>query len=203
MQTIKASNKVTQAKASFLGKFFWYLSFILIVPLIMNIVMRNNLFQMRQQIEETAAGIDVQLKKRVDLLTKLVDEVKGSMKFEKETMIQVTALRQQSKGGADNTKFNSLNENINRVMSGINVQLENYPNLKSSTNVLQLQNASQDCEANIAAARRFYNTNVRVYNSKLLTYPSNVPASAMKLQSYVYFEATEADRKDVKVDLSI
>ena len=202
---IKPKNEIIRAKSSGFGKLFIF--FLMTIPVglgwIWYIQKRNYFRRELQRIQETASGIDVQLKKRFDLLNKLVDAVKGSMKFEKSTLQTITELRQQ-KGNRElkPNEMGNYNEEISKIMSGINVQLENYPDLKSSNNVMQLQNAAQDCEDNISAARRFYNTSVRSFNSDILVYPNNVAASGMNLETQLYFEASNEERQDVKIDLS-
>ena len=204
MKEIRPKNEIQVAKVSAFGKGFMYL--LMTIPVFLGwiwyIVARNKIIRMAQQVEDTASGIDVQLKKRFDLITKLVDAVKGSMEFEKSTYAQITKLRQGVQNKIEPKQLNEVNSQTAGLLRSINVQLENYPNLKSSTNVLQLQEASQDVEDNIAASRRFYNTSVRGFNSYILTYPSNVPAASRGSETFPYFEASVTDRQDVKISLS-
>lgn len=199
MSTIKPSNESFSAQPSLFGKIIVYLSFILIFPIILFIVSRNNFLRLQQSIEETASDIDVQLKRRFDLLTKLLDATKGYMNFEKGTLTQVVALR--------SGKMETMNDlakadtGLNAAFGKFNALLENYPDLKANTTVLQLQVGAKDCEDNIAAARRFYNANVKVFNSKIKVFPSNVVAATLNLISKDYFVATDTDRQDVKINL--
>ncbi|WP_308149807.1 MULTISPECIES: LemA family protein [unclassified Spiroplasma] len=201
MTTIKPSNESFTAKPSLLGKIIIYLSFILIIPIIIFIVSRNNFLRLQQSIEETASDIDVQLKRRFDLLTKLLDATKGYMKFEKETLSQIVALRNGKMETMQD--FSKVDSGLNSAFGKFNALLENYPDLKANTTVLQLQSGAKDCEDNIAAARRFYNANIKVFNSKIKTFPSNVIAESLHLISKDYFAATENDRQDVKIDLAL
>ncbi|WP_342261625.1 LemA family protein [Spiroplasma endosymbiont of Notiophilus biguttatus] len=199
MSTIKPSNESFTAQPSLFGKIMVYLSFILIFPIILFIVSRNNFLRLQQSIEETASDIDLQLKRRFDLLTKLVDTTKGYMKFEKGTLTDVVSLRSgKMETMSDLSKANS---GLNAAFGKFNALLENYPDLKANTTVLQLQSGAKDCEDNIAAARRFYNANVKVFNSKIKTFPSNVVASTLNLVSKDYFLASDSDRQDIKIDL--
>lgn len=201
MISIKPSNESFTAQPSLLGKIIVYLSFILIFPIIMYIVSRNNFLRLQQSIEETASDIDVQLKRRFDLLTKLLDATKGYMKFEKETLSKIIALRS---GKMETMQDFSKTENgLNSAFGKFNALLENYPELKANTTVLQLQSGAKDCEDNIAAARRFYNANVKVFNSKIKTFPTNVIPASLHLISKDYFVAADTDRQDVKIDLSL
>lgn len=199
MSTIKPSNESFTAQPSLFGKIMVYLSFVLIFPIILFIVSRNNFLRLQQSIEETASDIDVQLKRRFDLLTKLVDATKGYMKFEKSTLTDVVSLRSEKmETMSDLSKADS---GLNAAFGKVNALLENYPDLKANTTVLQLQSGAKDCEDNIAAARRFYNANVKVFNSKIKTFPSNVVASTLNLVSKDYFLASDSDRQDIKIDL--
>ncbi|MBP1525986.1 MAG: LemA family protein [Spiroplasma sp. WSS] len=199
MSTIKPSNESFTAQPSLFGKIMVYLSFVLIFPIILFIVSRNNFLRLQQSIEETASDIDVQLKRRFDLLTKLVDATKGYMKFEKSTLTDVVSLRSgKMETMSDLSKADS---GLNAAFGKFNALLENYPDLKANTTVLQLQSGAKDCEDNIAAARRFYNANVKVFNSKIKTFPSNVVASTLNLVSKDYFLASDSDRQDIKIDL--
>lgn len=199
MSTIKPSNESFTAQPSLFGKIMVYFSFILIFPIILFIVSRNNFLRLQQSIEETASDIDVQLKRRFDLLTKLLDATKGYMKFEKGTLTDVVSLRSgKMETMGDLAKADS---GLNAAFGKFNALLENYPDLKTSTTVLQLQSGAKDCEDNIAAARRFYNANVKVFNSKIKTFPSNVVASTLNLVSKDYFVASDRDRQDIKIDL--
>ncbi|WP_400255178.1 LemA family protein [Spiroplasma endosymbiont of Cleonymus obscurus] len=199
MSTIKPSNESFTAQPSLFGKIMVYLSFVLIFPIILFIVSRNNFLRLQQSIEETSSDIDVQLKRRFDLLTKLVDATKGYMKFEKSTLTDVVSLRSgKMETMSDLSKADS---GLNAAFGKFNALLENYPDLKANTTVLQLQSGAKDCEDNIAAARRFYNANVKVFNSKIKTFPSNVVASTLNLVSKDYFLASDSDRQDIKIDL--
>lgn len=195
---IKPKNEKFIAQATAGEKFFIYLSMILIIPIFWYIGKKNWFNRTIQKIEETASGIDIQLKKRKDLLIKLLDAAKGYMKFEKETLNQITSMRSQN---VNNIKdMAQANMQMDQVQRAINVQIENYPDLKAITAVRELQKSAQDCEDNIAAARRFFNYEVRIYNQNLRTYPSNVIASKMGLESEFYFEATIEEREDVKIN---
>lgn len=195
------NNAEEKAQASLLGKFFVYIWFILLIPILFYITTRNNLIRQREQIEETASGIDVQLKRRVDMLSKLIDSTKQYMKYEKDTLTSIVALRSQTTNGVNVKDFDKVNSSISNQTGRINVLLENYPDLKANSDVIELQKGIKDCEDNISAARRFYNSATRDFNARIKTWPANVAASAMNMQTYLYFEATETDRQDVKIDL--
>jgi LemA protein len=154
---------------------------------------------METKINEADSEIDVQLVKRRDLLVKLISTVKQEMTFEKELLTNVTKMRSQHLDGLTVQEKSAFNQQMDQVQRGINVQLEAYPNIKSLTNVLQLQNAISDVEEDIAAARRIYNSNVSFYNQDLQTYPMSVAANGLITKPF--FEASEKQREDVEINL--
>lgn len=195
------NNAEVPATSSFWGKFFVYIWFILIIPILFWILSRNNLIRNKEKIEETASDIDVQLKRRIDMLTKLIDSTKQYMKYEKDTLTTVVELRSQANKNLNVKELEQVNNAVTSQAGKINVLLENYPDLKANNSVIELQAGIRDCEDNIAAARRFYNSAVRDFNASLKTWPSNVAASSLRLSTFLYFEANAADRQDVKIDL--
>jgi LemA protein len=189
-----------RVRANFFGRFMVYLSFILIIPIFIYIGSRNNFSKMDVKIDEAASGIDVQLKRRRDTLTKLIDSVKGSMDFEKETMERITRLRTFNFEGASMDEKSKAYSRLNSVTKDLNVTLEAYPNLKSTEAVVEFQKSTRIIEDDIAASRRIYNQNISVFNQKCRTWPSNVAAYNMHLEMKLFFEVTSEDRADVKVD---
>lgn len=159
---------------------------------------KNNLIAMQRRInDELAAGIDVQLANRRDTLTKLFDQVKGSMKFEKETMTQIAELRSGKITPENRAQIDSMTENISRQ---INFQMEAYPDLKSTAAIKDLMRASYDIEQDLAASRRTYNSAVSDFNTKINSYPTSVIAASMGLSTLIPFAATVEQRQDVKME---
>jgi LemA protein len=171
----------------------------------------NGFVALTQRAKEAWADIDVQLKRRYDLIPNLVETVKGYASHERETFDAVTQAR------ADATSVHVDPTNITpeqiTAMAGAESALtgalgrllavaENYPDLKANTNFLELQRELSDTENKIQAARRFYNGNVRDLNIKLQSFPSNVVGSTFGFQAEEYFELEEGgeEREVVKVD---
>ena len=187
-------NTKRTAQASGFGKFIWYLLFIFIIPAIVHVVKRNALLRKQMRINETAAGIDVQLKKRRDTLVKLVDATKSYVKYEKTTLTELTKLRKSTfKGGKDSAKLDSLSARILAVA-------ENYPNLKTDNLVKETMEQAAYLEREIGAARRLYNSEVTQFNASLFTWPNNVVASSMNLSTLPLFSASKSDKEDVKLE---
>ncbi len=180
------------------GRILTFISFVLIIPIFIYIGSRNRLVRLQMKINESSSGIDVQLKKRRDTLTKLVDATKGSMKFEKEVLTGVTEMRTKATSGNAQDVAN-LDRDMSRLSGRIMATFEAYPQVKSTDNVAKIIDAAEVIEQEIAATRRLYNTYVTEFNSRLFTWPGSVIASAMKLQKLPLFAASEEDRKDVEV----
>lgn len=159
----------------------------------------NDLRRMKVKIDESESSIDVALTKRFDLLTKMVSATKGYAKHEQETLEKVIAMRQPGSTASIKEKSEFANE-ITRGLNSLNVVVEQYPDLKANTTFLKLQDASMEVEENLQAARRFYNSNVRIYNQKVVVFPSNFVAKRRGFVERDFFEAEEAKRADVKFD---
>ncbi len=197
----KDFNQEKPAVVSAGGKVFWYIIFILIVPIFIHIGNRNRLNRELTKVNEADSGIDVQLTQRVEMLTKLVDATRQSMEYESKLLKEVTAMRSKT---IDNLSMNdkmNLNNKIDQLQRSINVQLEAYPQLTATQNIQSLQKSIKDVEENLAAARRIYNSNASIFNQDILVYPTNVAAVEMHLSSKPYFEASEVQKADPKIDL--
>ena len=157
----------------------------------------NKFIRSITKIDESLSGIDVALAKRYDILTKMVEVVKGYSKHEKETLIEVIKLR---KDMSLSEKYN-VNKKMNEAFEKLNVVVENYPDLKASENYKTLQLAIVDVEEHLQAARRLYNSNVSLYNQLLLSFPSNIVANNMKMKKREFFEANDIEKEEVKIKL--
>ena len=190
-------NSVKNATVSSGGKIAWYLTFILIIPIIIHIVMRNNLFTAQNRVNELASGIDVQLKKRRDTLVKLMDATKSYVKYEKSVLTDITKLRTM---GVNNSNREEFNEVMNKQFAAVNAVFENYPDLKTDKLVQETMESASYLEREIGAARRLYNSEVRRFNQSLFTWPSNVVSASMHLTTLPFFAASETDRQDVSLN---
>ncbi|HSI20887.1 MAG TPA: LemA family protein [Verrucomicrobiae bacterium] len=164
----------------------------------------NGLIGARNRTDESWADIDVQLKRRYDLIPNLVESVKGYIKQEKDVLENVTKARAEAiaVGSAATPAAQSKAENgLTQALRSVFAVSENYPDLKSSANFQQLSTELTDTENKIQAARRFYNTNVRDFNTKLQVIPTNIFAKSMGFTAKEFFELEEAspEREAVKV----
>jgi LemA protein len=155
--------------------------------------MYNGLVTAGQQVKEAWADIDVQLKRRYDLIPNLVETVKGSAGFESSTLEKVVEARSKAMG-AETTKEHAEAETVlSSTLKSIFALSENYPDLKSNQNYLSLQNELSDTENKIQAARRFYNSTVMTYNTKIQTVPSNFIAKTFSFTEKEFFELAEGE----------
>lgn len=153
----------------------------------------NSFITLVNRTKEAWADIDVQLKRRYDLIPNLVNSVKGYMQHEAGTLQKVTEARTKAMG-AQTLKEHAEAENmLTGALKSIFALSENYPDLKANTNFLELQRELSDTENKIQAARRFYNTNVRDLNTKVETFPPNVIASMFKFKNMEFFELEEGE----------
>jgi len=159
----------------------------------------NKLITLRNRTQEAFSDIDVQLKRRHDLIPNLVETVKGYATHERELFENVTKARANAisaQGVADKSKAENM---LTETLKSIFAVAENYPDLKASQNFLQLQDELSDTENKIQAARRFYNGNVRDFNIQLEVFPNNMIAGVLSFKKFEFFEAGEAERENISV----
>ncbi len=172
---------------------------IIIILIIYTIAQYNGLVRLKNQAEEAWASIDVQLKRRYDLIPNLVETVKGYASHEKETLEKVIKARNMAIS-AQNVKEKAEAENfLTGTLKSLFALSENYPNLKANENFLQLQNTLNEIEDNIQNARRYYNAVVRDLNTKIESFPSNLIASMFNFEKKDYFEIEEKEKEPVRV----
>ena len=165
------------------------------------IVTMNWFRQTKVKVEEANSGIDVALTKRYDLLTKALASVKGYAKHEAETLSKVIGMRTGNINELSLDEKSKLNAELSEVQRGIDVVVEQYPQLKADTQFTLLQNQTADCEEQLQAARRVYNSNVSIFNQKRVTFPDSIVAKRIGFtQDLEFFKADEEKRQDVKFE---
>ena len=164
----------------------------------------NRLIVLVNRTKEAWADIDVQLKRRYDLIPNLVETVKGYAGHEKNVFENVTKARAMAisaEQSGDPKKMGEAENFLSGTLKSLFAVSENYPQLRASENFMELQRELRDTEDKIQAARRFYNTNVRDLNIKIEKFPSNIIASAFKFEKRDFFEIEEpSQREAVKVE---
>lgn len=165
--------------------------------------MYNSLIRLKNRVDEAWSDIDVQLKRRYDLIPNLVETVKGYAGHERETLERVTKARtaaMEAQAGGDAKAQAEAENMLSSTLKSIFALSENYPDLKANTNFLELQRELSDTENKIQASRRFYNGNVRDFNTKLEIFPTNIIGNMLGFKSREYFEISdEKERENVKV----
>ena len=163
---------------------------------------RNTFKVMKVKVDESASGIDVALTKRFDLLTKTLAATKGYAKHETETLEKVVSLRSGDSIKEMSIKDkNALTNEIAEASRGLNILVEQYPNLKADSTFIELQRQTADCEEQLQAARRIYNSNVSTFNQKRNVWPSSIIANRIGFKEDLdFFEAEEEKKKDIKFD---
>ena len=173
-----------------------YLCFFLIIILIIIIfIIINKATIKKNNIENAYSSMDIMLKKRYDLIPNLVKIVKVYMKHEQETFKNITELREQGINSQNDEDKFSINNNINHELNNIFLLSENYPELKSNINFIQLQTILNDIEDQISAARRTYNAHVTDYNIFIKIIPINIVTSILGYKPYSLFKAKEEEKE--------
>jgi len=160
----------------------------------------NRLIVFRNRVKEAWADIEVQLKRRYDLIPNLVETVKGYASHERELFEKVTEARTKAMGAQTIKEKGEAENALSSTLKTLFAVSENYPQLRASENFLELQKELTDTEDKIQAARRFYNTNVRDFNIKIESFPVNIFSKFFNFKTAEFFELEEAAAKEpVKV----
>ena len=179
----------------------WWIIIIVIVVLIIAwaFATYNKLVDLRNRVKDQWAQIDVQLKRRFDLIPNLVETVKGYAKHESETLEAVIQARNTYVSATTPEAQMKADGELEKAISKLFALSEAYPELKANTNFQHLQQELTETESKIASARQFYNDTVLLYNNKVEMVPSNIIASIFKFKKETFFEANEAERENVQV----
>ena len=169
---------------------------IVVAILLWLVAVYNGLIKSRNRVDEAWSDIDVQLKRRYDLIPNLVETVKAYAGHEKEVFQKVTEARSQAMQAKDIEEKGKAENMLSSTLKSLFAVAENYPDLKASTNFLQLQDELSDTENKIQASRRFYNGNVRDFNTKIQMFPTNMIATMLGFKSYEFFQIENEQEKE-------
>ncbi len=174
---------------------------VVLVLLILSIIaIYNALVRLRNQVDNAWSQIDVQLKRRHDLIPNLVETAKGYMKHERETFEAITQARSQAMGAKSVTEASKAEGALGEALTKFLLVVENYPDLKANQNFLSVQEELTGTENKISFARQSYNDQVLFFNNKIQMFPSNIVAGAFKFNKRDFFELeTPAEREVPKV----
>lgn len=180
----------------------WIIVIVVVVVVVGGLILiYNSLVRARNRVDNSWKQIDVQLKRRYDLIPNLVETVKDYMSYEQEVLENVTKARSQAMN-AQGPKDQAQAENfLSETLKSLFAVAENYPDLKANQNVSQLQEELTATENKIAFARQLYNDVVMAFNNKAQVFPSNVVAGAFGFKAREFFEVPEEEKGAVAVDL--
>jgi LemA protein len=170
---------------------------LLILAGLIYVFVRNNMVSLRNRCDEAWSGIDVQLKRRHDLVPNLVETVKGYASHERETFEKVTQARaaaMQASGPEESSKAESQ---LTATLGGLRVVAEQYPQLRATENFQQLQRQLSQLEDEIQASRRIYNSDVQLYNTRIQQWPWSIIANQGGFTAKPFFEISEAAEREV------
>ena len=178
----------------------WIVIGVLVLLVIAMVLVYNRLVALRNRTEAAWSQIDVQLKRRYDLIPNLVETVKGYAAHERETLEAVIQARQQAVGAKGVENQAQAENMLTQALRQLFAVAEAYPDLKANENFLALQEELTATEGRIAYARQFYNESILAYDNARETFPTNLVAGAFNFEEKPYFEIEEASRENVTVD---
>ena len=172
---------------------------VLVLIVVYVVATANRLTQMKNRVENQAAQVDVQLKRRYDLIPNLLETARGYAGFERSTLEAVTKARTAAMGASNRTEELQANTELTNALQRFTVVSESYPELKANANFMQLQNELSATEDKIAKARQFYNDTVLKYNNAVEMIPANLVAGLFGHRKLSFLEASGEERKNVKI----
>ena len=177
----------------------WVIVGVLTLIILYIVITFNSLITLRNRVENAWSQIDVQLKRRYDLIPNLVSAVKGYMKHERGTLTEITKMRSKLISGNMQEKAKA-SDSISNALKTIFAVSEDYPKLQASENFKMLQEELSGTESKIAFSRQFYNDNVLSLNNKIQQFPSNIISNWLNFKEKEFFKSPESERKPVKVE---
>ena len=175
----------------------WIIILALIIFALYGVSVYNGFVRLRNATKEAWSDIEVQLKRRYDLIPNLINTVKGYMAHEQGTLQKIVEARAAAMNATGEMKeMSKVEGTLSGALKTVFALAENYPDLKANTNFLELQRELRDTEDKIQSARRFYNGNVLAYNTKIEQFPSNIIAGMFHFEPKVFFELTDGERDE-------
>ena len=174
---------------------------IIVLIVLYVLVVYNKLISLNNKVKEAFSTMDVYLKKRWDLIPNLVESVKGYAKHEKNSLEEITKLRNKTYDKMSNDEKIKANEQLTGNINKIMAIAESYPDLKASENFINLSKELSNVEDEIANSRKYYNAVVRIFNNKVQMFPSNLIAHMIGYTPKAMFEANGNERNNINVEL--
>ena len=160
----------------------------------------NQIIARKNQVAQAFGSIEIYLKKRFDLIPNLVAMLNKYMAHEKEVLVKVTQLRSQVSAAREPKEKIQASNELTKIIGDLDLNVENYPNLRADTQFLELQHQLTDIEDHISAARRAYNAAVTAYNNKIQMFPINLMAQLRKDKAAVLLEIPKAEQKEININ---
>lgn len=170
---------------------------VVVLAVLFLVAIFNSLVRLRNQVDNAWSQIDVQLKRRHDLIPNLVETAKGYMRHERETFEAITEARAKAMGAKNVSETSQAESNLTDALSKFMLVVENYPDLKANQNFLSLQETLTSTENKISFARQNYNDQVMFFNNKIQMFPSNIVAGMFNYTKRDFFEIENASERDV------
>lgn len=180
----------------------WIILGIVVLLLLFGVASYNGLVKSHMQTQEAWSQIDVQLKRRNDLIPNLIETIKGYANYEAETLEKVTALRTQIAQAQSPQEAMAASDDLGRQVSGVFAVAENYPDLKANASFVKLQDELTNTENKISYSRQLYNTTTATYNTKLQTVPTNLIAKIFGFKSSEFLQVPEEEKELPKVEFN-
>ena len=179
---------------------FWIVGGVVLLLVLYVWSLYNGLVTLKMRIDEAWSQIDVQLKRRADLIPNLVSTVKGFAKHEKTIMDSVTKARASMLSATSMDAKAKASDALSGALGKLLAIAENYPQLKANDGFIQLQKELSDTEDKVAYSRQYFNSSVLEFNTKIQVFPNSILASGLGFNNKEFFGATDAERKSVKVN---
>ncbi|HEX2467954.1 MAG TPA: LemA family protein [Solirubrobacterales bacterium] len=174
----------------------WIVLGLLVLLALAFVFIRNSIIGSRNRVDEAWSGIDVQLKRRHDLVPNLVEAVKGYAQHEQATFEKVTQARAQAMQASGPAEAGQAEGLLSQALGGLRVVAEQYPELRATENFQQLSRNLSELEDEIQASRRIYNSNVQAYNTKIQMFPNSVVANSGGFHAREFFEIEVAEERE-------
>lgn len=171
---------------------------IILIPLIYIMIVYNKLTKLYNKVKESWSSVNVYLKQRTDLIPNLVEIIKGYSEYEKDTLTEITNIRNKILKSESKKETIEQNEKLDKDLNNLFVLIESYPELKSDSNFIDLQNNLKEIENKIALARTIYNKSVLNYKNKLEMFPSNIVGQIFNFKSELFFEIDKEEQVQIK-----
>ena len=182
---------------------FWIIGIVVVAGLIGIFVVKgyNSLVGLKNRVENQAAQIDVQLKRRADLIPNILETTKGYARYKQDTLKSITQLRTQILSAEDITASYQASEKLGKFTSQIFAVGEQYPDLKANANFLQLQKELSETEDKISKARQFYNDTVTKYNDAIMIFPNSLLAGLFGFHRIALLEVQASEKEAIKIEV--